>query len=215
MDICGIPKQTLKRLPLYLAFLKRLPPSAGENISATAIAAGIGLNQVQVRKDLALVSHGGRPKTGYPVNALMADIERALGYDDMDSAVLVGAGHLGAALLSYKGFARYGLDIVAAFDTDESVVGTTVGGKKILHADKLGELCRRRSVRMGIITVPEEQAQAVCDALVASGVLAIWNFAPVHLNVSSGIIVQNENMAASLAVLSNHLRETICPKKSN
>lgn len=202
-----ISKQTLKRLPMYLNFLRSLPQDATDHASATSIAEGLGLNQVQVRKDLAMVSDGGKPKTGYVINELVADIEDFLGYGNVNSAVILGAGHLGQALLSYEGFKRYGLEIVTAFDTNPAVVGETVAGKTILSVEKLADISRRLQIHIGIITVPAAHAQDAADLLVAAGVQAIWNFAPTMLKVPPEIIVQNENMAASLAVLSNHLRE--------
>ncbi len=207
MQLQSVSLQTLKRLPLFLNYLKSLPEDGVSNISATTIANALGLNDVQVRKDLALVSTGGRPRIGYVTQKLINDIEQFLGYDDVNTAVIIGAGNLGRALLFYDGFPKYGFNIVAAFDVDPSAVGTAVNGKRILPADKLGDLCTRMKIRIGIITVPETEAQAVCDTLVESGVLAIWNFAPVHLKVPGHILLQNENMACSLAVLSKHLTD--------
>lgn len=208
MGIKPVSSQTLQRLPQYLNYLKSLPENTAANISATGIAEALGMNDVQVRKDLAMISDGGRPKIGYVREDLIGDIEAFLGYDDADTAVIAGAGYLGRALLSYGGFADYGLDILAAFDTDENVIGAQVSGKEILDAEKMTRLCRRMNIRIGIITVPAAQAQSACDALVAGGVSAIWNFAPVHLRVPAGVLVRNENMACSLAMLSKHLRET-------
>lgn len=202
-----ISKATLKRLPTYLSYLKALPADATANISATALAAGLHMGEVQVRKDLALVSDGGRPKIGYNREHLIADIENFLGYGNSNDAVLIGAGKLGRALLGYGGFAEYGLNIVAAFDANDTLIGTTNGGKPIMHLSRLGEVCQRYKIKIGIITVPAEYAQGVCDLLIENGILAIWNFAPKHLNVPDGILVQNENMAASLALLCKHLNE--------
>lgn len=202
-----ISKATLKRLPTYLSYLKALPSEASANISATALAAGLHMGEVQVRKDLALVSDGGRPKIGYNREHLIADIENFLGYGNSNDAVLIGAGKLGRALLGYGGFAEYGLNIVAAFDANDTLIGTTNGGKPIMHLSRLGEVCQRYKIKIGIITVPAEYAQGVCDLLIENGILAIWNFAPKHLNVPDGILVQNENMAASLALLCKHLNE--------
>ena len=162
---------------------------------------------MQVRKDLALVSDGGRPKIGYNRERLVADIEDFLGYGDTNDAVLIGAGKLGRALLGYSGFAEYGLNIVAAFDSNDAIIGTSNSGKPIMHLSRLAETCRRFKVKIGIITVPAEHAQAVCDLLIENGIMAIWNFAPKHLSVPDHILVQNENMAASLALLSKHLNE--------
>ena len=204
----SISRQTLQRLPGYYHYLKGLSHNDIKNISAPTIAKALHLNEVQVRKDLASVSiSGGKPKKGFDIAELLQSIERYLGYDNLNDALLVGVGQLGKALLSYKGFESYGMRIVAAFDNNPNMVNTNVGGKKILPVSKLGELCRRMNVRIGIITVPTAGAQQVCDVLIANGVLAIWNFAPVHLQVSENIVVQNENMAVSLAILSKRLAE--------
>lgn len=195
----------LKRLPSYLTYLKSVQEDAPENISATALAAAMNLGEVQVRKDLAMISDGGRPKVGYNRKALISDIEQFLGYNNTNDAVLIGAGKLGSALLEYKGFAEYGLNIVAAFDSNDAVTGKTSSGKLILPMSKLEEICRDRKILIGIVTVPAENCQQVCDLLVQYGIKAIWNFAPTHIDAPADILVQYENMATSLAVLSKHL----------
>jgi redox-sensing transcriptional repressor len=207
-----ISKAVLKRLPAYLAYLKSIPDGGSPNISATALAAALGMGEVQVRKDLAMVSDGGRPKIGYLRERLIEDIEQFLGYDNTTDAVLIGAGKLGQALLDYKGFEEYGLNILAAFDIDPAE-SMTDDGKPILYIDKLEGFCRTHKVLMGMITVPADQAQGVCDQLIACGIKAIWNFANAHLEVPSHILVQYENMATSLAVLSMHLQAQIKEKK--
>ena len=207
----SVSKQTLQRLPTYLSYLKSLR-EATKYISATAIADALNMNHVVVRKDLASISSSGRPKVGYVREDLIGELERFLGYDNAQDAVLVGAGQLGKALLAYDGFVQYGLNILAGFDTDPLTVNTEVGGKKILPMDRLEDLCRRMKVRIGILTVPWEHAQAVCNLLIKSGILAVWNFTNVHLDVPEGILVQNENMAVSLAILSNHLKERFSTK---
>jgi redox-sensing transcriptional repressor len=207
MGFKSVSSQTLQRLPVYLNYLKGLPREGAVNISATGIAEALHMNDVQVRKDLAMISEGGRPKIGYVTEKLIFDMERFLGYDNKDKAVIAGAGHLGRAFIAYGGFEKYGLDIVAAFDTDTKLIGTRINGKEVFAAEKIKSLCSRLKVRIGIITVPENEAQTVCEAMIEGGVMAIWNFAPVHLNVQNDILVKNENMACSLAMLSNHLKE--------
>ena len=201
----NISKHTRQRLPRYLSYIQGLPEDAPKNISATTIAEALQLNDVQVRKDLASVSSSGKPKVGYNVKDLIAELEAFLGYNDIDNAVIVGAGSLGKALLNYSGFKAYGLNIIAAFDLCEEP--TEFQGKTVFPIAQLGSFCRKVNVHIGIITVPASSAQEICDLLVESGIRAIWNFAPVHLVVPDGILVQNENMASSLALLSNHLRE--------
>lgn len=208
-----ISKSTVKRLPVYLSYLKNMPENSPVHISATALAAALGMGEVQVRKDLALISDGGRPKIGYLREGLIRDIEDFLGYDNTNDAVLVGAGKLGRALLGYGGFAEYGLNIVAAFDSDDALIGTSKSGKPIMHMSRLDEFCKQHKIRIGIITVPSEYAQSVCDRLISNGIQAIWNFAPKHLDVPDNILVQTENMAASLALLSKHLSEQVGKEK--
>ena len=203
----AISIQTLQRLPLYLQYLRALSPEKDKNISAKALGNALGFGEIQVRKDLSSVSDGGKPKLGYCTSELIRAIEVFLGYDNVNDAVLVGAGKLGKALLSYHGFRAYGLNIVAAFDSDSEVCGTDESGKQILPMSKMENLCRRMKIELGIITVPAKDAQSVCDILVKSGIKAIWNFAPTHLDVPKGVILKNENIAASLAVLSKNLAQ--------
>ena len=212
MEQKRISKSVLKRLPGYLAYLKSMPDNCPPNISATALANALGMGEVQVRKDLAMVSDGGRPKVGYLREALIDDIEQFLGYDNTTDAVLIGAGKLGQALMGYKGFEEYGLNILAAFDANPKMEKTDEG-KPVYHVDKLVSYCQKHKVLMGIITVPAEHAQQVADQLVAGGIKAIWSFASAHLEVPPHILVQYENMATSLAVLSMHLQAQIKEKK--
>ncbi len=212
MERREVSKSVLKRLPVYLSYLKSLPEGSATYISATALANALNMGEVQVRKDLAMVSEGGRPKIGYLRESLMEDISQFLGYDNTTDAVLVGAGKLGQALLGYSGFGAYGLNIRAAFDADPSGENT-VEGRPILPMEQMEAFCRANKILMGIITVPAQFAQQVCDQMIACGIQAIWNFAPVHLDVPENILVQNENMATSLAVLSMHLQAQIKEKK--
>ena len=212
MENKKVSKSVLKRLPGYLAYLKNMPENSPPNISATALANALGMGEVQVRKDLAMVSDGGRPKIGYLREALIDDIEQFLGYDNTTDAILIGAGKLGQALMGYSGFDEYGLNILAAFDAKPKMT-LTEEGKPVYPIEKLPQFCKSHKVLMGIITVPAEGAQSVADQLIAVGVKAIWNFAPVHLDVPAGTLVQNENMATSLAVLSVHLQAQIKEEK--
>ena len=202
MQYKELSKAVLKRLPGYLSYLKSLPEDAPEYISATTIASALNRGEVQVRKDLAVVSKAGKPKVGYPRADLVENISRYLCYDNTTDAILVGAGKLGGALLGYSGFATYGLNILAAFDT----APVSDVDKPVYPMEELENFCREHNVHMGIITVPAEYAQPVCDRLIRCGIKAIWNFAPVHLDVPQSTLVQNENMATSLAVLSMHLQ---------
>jgi len=204
----AIPVPALRRLPSYLRLLKALQSQGREVVSCTHIAEELGLQPTQVRKDLQATGTVGRPKIGYPVEALMEAIEDTLGWRNTTEAFLVGAGNLGSALLGYEGFGENGLEIVAAFDVDPAKVGTQIHGKAVLHLDKLADLVRRMHVHIGIITTPGEHAQAVADLMMRSGIKAIWNFAPADITVPEPIILESVSLSASLAVLSNRL-ETV------
>lgn len=199
-------KSTLKRLPFYLDLLKQKKEQSIEYISSSQVAKELGLHDVQVRKDLATASKlGGKPKVGYEINELIRDIEEYLGCYNTNKAVLVGVGSLGKALLGYKGFKNYGLEIVGAFDSYSGIIGEKIKGVVVHSLDSLPSFIEENNIHIGIITVPVEHAQEVCDKLVSCGVQAIWNFAPSILNVPEGIFIQTENMASSLAVLTRHL----------
>ena len=183
-------KATLRRLPSYLRYLYQLGRQNVPTVSSTTIANGLGLNPVQVRKDIALVSSvAGKPKTGYITKELIADLEAFLGYNNTRDAVLVGVGGLGRAILGYDGFRNYGLNIVAAFDVNDSVINTEVNGKPVYETGRLKGIVDRYNIRLGIITVPSSSAQSVADMMVDAGIKAIWCFAPVHLNLPADIAV--------------------------
>ncbi len=208
----AVTTQALYRMPYYIQQLRMLKGQGIETISAPKVAELLNLNEVQVRKDFASVYvTKGKPKTGFIIEDLLAAMEDLLGYNNTEDAVIVGAGSLARAIMAHVGFQDYGLKIIAAFDVKMELINTEINGIKVLPTDKISNLCRRMKIHIGIITVPVSQAQTICDQLVAGGVLAIWNFAPIHLSVPDHILVQNENLAASLAVLSNHLKQALKP----
>ena len=200
-----ITRATLGRLPLYLNYLKQIESSGTTSISATTLAKALSLGEVQVRKDLASVSGAGKPKVGYESSDLIKRLEDTLGSNSITSAVLVGAGKLGRALLDYNGFEEFGIKIIAAFDSNDEVIRFSKTSKDILPISTLSEYCIANNVKLGIITVGQGSAQQVCNMMEQSGIKAIWNFAPCNLEVSDGILVKNENLALSLAHLSNQL----------
>lgn len=205
-----IAQQTLVRLPYYVRSLTAMKARGLTHVSAPMLAKELQLGEVQVRKDLSAVSAGGgKPKLGFSIEELLKGMRSMLGCDNGDDAVLVGAGDLGRALMGYKGFDEYGVKILAAFDNNHALAGLNFSGKPVYPMEKMAELCNRLQVHMGIIAVPPDAAQKVCDALVESGILAIWNFAPVKLSAPEGVLVQNENLAASLAILSNRLHQRL------
>lgn len=205
METNKISKKLRQRLPLYLDYLKSLPDDV-ENISATMIARALGLGDVQVRKDLAMISHAGRRRTGRDRRYLEQDIEAAMGFGKDMGTIVIGAGKLGQTLLDYAEFENSGINLLAGFDISPRAE-QTLGGKPIYPMRSLGHFCRCYDVRVGIIAVPAESAQVVCDQLIDNGIRAIWNFAPIHLEVPERVIVQNENLAVSLSSLRLQMQE--------
>ncbi len=200
MDKKSVSLAILSRLPTYLSYLKTLPAST-RYISATGIAKALALGEVSVRKDLSAICDIGRPKIGYSVSELTVIIESFLGYDRMDTAIIAGAGKLGRALLDYGGFCEYGLSLAAAFDNEPSLWGKTESGKPIMDITQMPFFCRENQVHVGIIAVPADSAQVLCNQMTACGIRAIMNFAPVHLQAPPEVMVKNENIAISLAQL--------------
>ena len=201
-----ISKATLARMPLYLHFLQEENSKGAQYISSTVIAQNISVSSVLVRKDLALVSsEPGRPRLGFAISRLIVDIEKFLGYDNLSDAVIVGAGGLGRAFLGYEGFKSNGLNIVAAFDISEKLIGTNVLGKEILPLSALEAFVAEHKIRIGIITVPKAAAQEVLNKMIEAGIKAVWNFAPAPLRVPKDIVLKTEDLAASLAMLAGKL----------
>jgi redox-sensing transcriptional repressor len=197
-----IPEATLRRLPAYYHLLRELQNAGTQFVSCSLIGKQLNLDPTQVRKDLESTGMAGKPKVGYPLGDLVRWIEDFLGWNNAKDAFLVGAGSLGSALLGYGKFRQFGLNIVAAFDSDAEKVGGQIHGKQVLPLEKLPDLARRMHIHIGIVTVPAEAAQKVADLMVEGGILAIWNFAPVYLRVPEHVILQSEDLYHSLASLS-------------
>ncbi len=201
-----IPKSTLSRLPLYYSHIRKMQQQGEKYVSAASVAQSLNLNPVLVRKDLSGVSSvEGKPRAGFEIDTLLNDLSDFLGYNKVDEAILVGVGSLGRLILTNTEFSSMGLDIAVGFDKDPDLVGLQIGSKYILPMEKMESYIKRTGVKIGIITVPADQAQSVCDQMVECGILAIWNFAFTLLNVPKGILVKNENLPSSLAVLSQQL----------
>ena len=204
-----ISKATIARMPLYLHFLQEENSKGAQYISSTVIAQNISVSSVLVRKDLEMVSsQPGRPRLGFSVSRLMVDIEKFLGFDNLSDAIIVGAGGLGRAFLGYEGFKNNGLNVIAAFDVAENVIGTRVAGKEILPLHSLPDFVAEHKIKIGIITVPKYAAQDVLNQMVDAGIKAVWNFAPATLRAPKDIVLKTEDLAASLAILAGQLYKT-------
>ena len=207
MPTISVPEPTLRRLPKYYHYLRRIQEQGQEIISATQMAEDLGIHHTQVRKDLAATGSQGKPKVGHKVADLLISIEAFLNWNNFSDAFLVGAGNIGSALLGYPGFEKAGIRIVAAFDTDPSKVGKKIRGVPVLPMTRFEEMARRMHIIIGVLTAPADRAQQIAELMVHSGLQAIWNFAPITLDVPDETIVENVELYASLAVFSRKLSE--------
>lgn len=197
--ISAVP--SIRRLPSYLHIIRQSKDEGHEYISGTVIANELHLEPIQVRKDLAITGIVGKPKKGYPVVALMAAIEHFLGWDEIQQAVLIGAGNLGTALAGYQEFQYHGLHICAAFDQDPAKIGMSIHGVPVFSLNTIPEQIRNLGANIAILTVPSANAQEVTDRLVGAGIDAIWNFTNVKLKVPDSVLVQKEDLTSGYAML--------------
>lgn len=203
----SVPEPVLLRMPMYIRALKRLINEQPQKrmVSATWFETELQLNASQVRSDLAYCGLTGRPRMGFVAEELLDALERLVGWDETRKAFLVGAGHLGAALLAHERIVSHGVKVVAAFDVDAAKIGRHFVGVPTYHVDELPERARSCGVDIGIVAVPQDHAQHVADLMIEGGVRGIWNFAPIRLNVPEGILVQNEDIFSSVVMLSQRL----------
>ncbi len=197
-----LKKPTIKRLPTYLHILRQLSHEGEEYVSTTKLINELEFEPVLVRKDLATMDLAGKPRLGYKLQDLIHAIEEYLGWDKTADAFLVGCGSLGVALMGYKPFKDYGLNIIAGFDNDSSKTGKSIHGKPVFSIAELPQLVVEKKVEVAILTIPWEYAQSVANELVKSGIKAIWNFTTVKLKVPDNIVTHNENLASGLALFS-------------
>lgn len=201
----AIPEPTLRRLPKYLHLLMEWRNNNINYVSSQAIADELGLDAIQVRKDLSVTGIVGKPKVGFDLRELIRALCSTLNWNNVSEAFIIGTGSLGSALLGYKKFNDYGLNIIAAFDNDSEKLGTKVNGIEIFPIEKLEIMITQLKINVAVLTVPGDVAQALAEKLVSYGIKAIWNFAPIHLKVPDSVIVENAQLSHSLAILTHRL----------
>jgi redox-sensing transcriptional repressor len=197
-----ISESTIRRLSLYLRALSVLDKEGIETVSSKELAAREKLTPAQVRKDLSFFGSFGTRGLGYPVRELKAQIESILGIDRVWRVALFGVGNIGSALVSYKEFVRQGFQIVKLFDNDQRKIGSNHKGIIISDIRNLEQEMKEVGVELAIIAVPATVAQYIVDDVVAAGIKAILNFAPVNLRVPDDVYLRNENMSMELEYLS-------------
>ncbi len=210
--LAGLRRVALDRLMRYYRFLTGLTAEKPiKAVTSAQIAAALDIDPTQVRKDFGAIGLQGMGRVGFDVCEACRAIRFALGFDQKYEAVLVGAGHLGGALLAYPGFDVYGLHIVAAFDNDQRKIGSKVAGYTVRPIGAMKSFVRNRKIRLAILTTPVEVSQKLTDRLVSAGVKAIWNFTPGQLTVPSGVLVRNAHISLGLSEVAYHLKHQAAP----
>ena len=200
----GIPEATVARLPVYLRALYALAERDIATVSSEELAAAAGVNSAKLRKDLSHLGSYGTRGVGYDVEYLVYQVSRELGLTQDWPVVIVGAGNLGRALANYGGFASRGFRIAALLDSDPDVVGTEIARHMVRHSDDIETVVTQQAVSIGVIATPAGAAQEVCERLIAAGVTSILNFAPVVLDVPSGVDVRKVDLSIELQILAFH-----------
>ena len=207
----NVPAPAVKRLSLYLRQLESFQHKACRTVSSKQLGKALNLSDAQVRKDLAYFGQFGHPGVGYRVSELIVRVRGILGTDKLANVLLVGVGNLGRALLSFRGFAKRGFEIVAAFDKDSTLIGTKVGETHLIRVQAPKQMARTTqamSIRIGILCVPAQAAPAVAEAMVEAGIEGILNFAPILLSLPEHVAVSSVDLAIHLEQLSFHLSDT-------
>lgn len=195
-----IPDETVRRLPIYLRGLMFSSDQGQDHISSQSLAEFVGVHSWQIRKDFSYFGDFGTPGVGYHIHKLAREIKKILRLDTIRRAALVGVGDLGSALLTYPGFATYGLDIVAAFDVNPKKVGRVVSGVEIEQAERIDTL-KQRDINLAIVAVPRAAAQPTVDKLVEVGIKGVLNFAPCKVEAPKRVKVITLDIAMELARL--------------
>jgi redox-sensing transcriptional repressor len=202
-----IPRKTIYRLSIYLRCLARLHENGIGTVSSEALAKAAGVKPTQLRKDLAYFGTFGTRGLGYDVTDLFKKISEELGTSRLQPVILVGVGHLGLALVSYRGFEKEGFEIVAAFDADPKRKRDKEIKQPIYGMAELPDFIQKQNVKMAILTVPAIAAQTVANQLIDAGVTGILNFSPIVLSVPEEVMVNNVNLAIELENLSYFTQE--------
>lgn len=200
-----LPEPTIRRLPWYLAYVDILRAQGVSTVSSTQISRALSVDASQIAKDLSFLSIKGKTRIGYSVDALSNALNELLAFRVPHNAFIAGVGSLGEALIHDHGLANYGLNIVAGFDVNPELIGTSICHVPVYHPDEMKGRQAANPAAIGILTVPVDRAQDVADTMVAAGIKAIWNFTPYRVRVRDGIVLSNTSIYAHLALIYNRL----------
>ncbi|MBE7009449.1 MAG: redox-sensing transcriptional repressor Rex [Ruminococcaceae bacterium] len=197
-----ISDAVIRRLPRYYRYLDELHSRGVVRISSNTLGKRMGVTASQIRQDLSCFGEFGQQGYGYNIMELRSEIGRILGVDEPRRLILIGAGHLGHALLQSFDFAQGGFRLDTAFDVSSALIGTSINGVAVRSMDELDAYCAANRPAVAVLTIPKAAAQETADRLVALGVRGIWNFTNVELSAGDGVSIENVHFADSLLTLS-------------
>ena len=197
-----ISDAVIRRLPRYYRYLDELHSRGIERISSNMLGKRMGVTASQIRQDLSCFGEFGQQGYGYNIMELRAEIGHILGVDEQHRLIIIGAGHLGHALLQNFDFVQGGFQLDTAFDISPALVGTEINGVRIRSMDELDDYCAAVHPDVAVLTVPKSAAQEIAEHLVVLGVKGLWNFTNVELSVDESVFVENVHFADSLLTLS-------------
>ncbi|WP_046215046.1 redox-sensing transcriptional repressor Rex [Paenibacillus wulumuqiensis] len=202
-----ISEAVVRRLPVYLRYLNELHTREVPTVSSQELGQKLDLNPAQIRKDLAYFGDFGRKGIGYDVSYLIEKIRHILKLDQQINVALIGAGNLGHALSNYNAYLQETMKIVAIFDSYTPKVGTQINTLTVQPIDELSDTVQAKHIRVGIITVPNTEAQRVADQLIEAGIEAILNFAPIILKTPPHVRVHTADFTTDLLSLAYYLED--------
>lgn len=205
---CGISNAVIKRMPRYYRYLRDLSKNHVERISSAELSELMHTTPSQVRQDFNMFGGFGQQGYGYNVESLCEEIKNVIGVEQYSKLIVIGAGNMGQALINYTNFPKLGFEIKGVFDVNPRLCGLVIHGIEIQPIDHLEQFLQENKIQIAALTIPRDQAQAMADRLIQAGIRAIWNFAPLDLELPKGVVVENIHLAESLMQLvfkCNHL----------
>lgn len=201
--------EVVKRLPRYYRYLRDLADNGVTRISSQVLGEKMNITASQIRQDLNCFGGFGQQGYGYNVEALYNAIGEILGLHNGHKIIVVGAGHLGQALINYKSFEKRGFKIIGVFDIKEELIGRDMGGLKVMHFDSLEEFIKKENPDIAVLSVPKTAANSVAQQLVSCGIKGLMNFCYVDIDVPEDVCVENIHLSDTLMTLSYRLKNSM------
>lgn len=201
----NIPSPAIRRLPRYYRYLGELSEQGVSRISSKELSEKMKVTPSQIRQDLNSLGCIGQQGFGYSVEQLYNEIKVIMGLDRQYNVIIIGAGNIGQALVSYQNFANRGFSFKAMFDVNPKIIGLNIHGVDVLDADDLEDYLKSNNIDIGVLALPKSNAKKMADVLINNGVKGIWNFSHIDIETKNDVVVENAHLTDSLMRLSYKL----------